>query len=355
MKEMIFWGLYLSSAGVIIYKILKTLNYFNAKFKERNVDALYKQLSVIQIIEDFEEVTEFVIKNNIKTLKGSCFIFILEKDKNVYMKKLEEVLGKEENLSFEILKVDNNINIKEKLKIALELSKEYTLILNGNIEIQGNINEMLEELVLNEFIVNGLTYENEAAGFFEGLKGAFYNWHSLFAYLSLAEIGKEERVNFDFFAGRTKTLVDSKIFDDFKEYEVDEVEMAKLISGKGINIFQSRVVGKNRNKTKDRLDFYDSIGKEVEVILNLLKDTTDIKVYFLTIFPIILPGLTFLCSLLMGKTYMFLVVGSLLIKSIDTYVIRKSMVEKTVGLGEIFREIFVDIFGVIFIFFRKSR
>lgn len=355
MKEIIFWILYLSSTAVIIYKILKALNYFNAKFKKRDIDYLYEELSIVQIIENFDDFIENNIKNNIKNLKNCHFIFILEKNKTGYKGILENIIKSQKELKYEIIEVEKNLTINEKFKEGIKFAKTFVLVLNENIEIQGSISEILEELSVKEFIVNGLTYETNENKAFTGLKEAFFNWHSFFAYLALAEIGKGKRVNPIFFASKTKTFLDYEILEKLKDDKIDGVEFAKLVMDEGIDVFQSRVLGKCSSNIKNRIDFVDYIGNEVEDFLAITKDTTDLRVYFLTIVPIVLPSITFFYSLCIGINYLILISVSLLLKAIDTYMIKKIMIEKTVSIREIFREVFIDIFGIIFIFFRKSR
>ena len=355
MRELIFWILYGISAIAIVYRINKALLYFNGKLKKKNTEILLPELSIIQFIDNFGIGIESNIINNMKKLNKSTFIFVIEKEKIDIINKIEKIMKKEEYSNFVIIEVEGNLNYGRKLERALDEAKQFVIVLDENIEVEGNISEILEELSIKNFVVNGLLYGAKEGKALVGLSTAFYNNHKIFTDLSLAEVEKTQRVNRKFWSFRKETILDNQIFLELTENTVDEFELAKILKEKNVDIFQSRVVGKNSYEVKDFSDFTDNIGEEVEGFYSTVKDTISLSVHVLTIIPLILPSITLIYASFLGMSYVTLVITSLLLKAADTYVIRKLIVEKTLWYGEILREFIIDIFGIIIVFFRKSR
>lgn len=355
MRELIFWILYGISVIAIVYRINKALLYFNGKLKKKNVENLLSELSIIQFIDNFGIGIESNIKNNMKKLNKSNFIFVIEKERRDIINKIEKVMKKGEFINFVIVEVEENQNYGQKLETALEEAKEYVIVLDENIELEGNISEILEELSIKNFVVNGLLYGAKEGKALTGLNTAFYNSHRIFTDLSLAEVEKTQRVNKKFWCFRKESILDKEIFLKLTENPIDEFELAQILKEKNTDIFQSRVVGKNSYEVKNFNDFIESIGEEVEGFYSIVKDTVSLSVHVLTIIPLVLPSITLIYASFLGRNYVILVITSLLLKAIDTYVIRKLIVEKPLWYGEILREFIIDIFGVIIVFFRKSR
>lgn len=355
MRELIFWILYGISAIAIVYRINKALLYFNGKLKKKNTEILLPELSIIQFIDNFGIGIESNIINNMKKLSKSTFIFVIEKEKIDIINKIEKIMKKEEYSNFVIIEVEGNLNYGRKLERALDEAKQFVIVLDENIEVEGNISEILEELSIKNFVVNGLLYGAKEGKALVGLSTAFYNNHKIFTDLSLAEVEKTQRVNRKFWSFRKETILDNQIFLELTENTIDEFELAKILKEKNVDIFQSRVVGKNSYEVKDFSDFTDNIGEEVEGFYSTVKDTISLSVHVLTIIPLILPSITLIYASFLGMSYVTLVITSLLLKAADTYVIRKLIVEKTLWYGEILREFIIDIFGIIIVFFRKSR
>ena len=355
MRELIFWILYGISVIAIVYRINKALLYFNGRLKKKNTEVLLPELSIIQFIEGIGESIELNIINNMKKLSKSSFIFVIEKDKTNIINKIEKIMKKGEYSNFIIVEVEENLNYGRKLETALEEAKQYVIVLDENIELEGNISEILEELSIKSFVVNGLLYGAKEGKALVGLSTAFYNSHRIFTDLSLAEVEKTQRVNKKFWCFRKETILDNHIFLELTENTVDEFELAQILKEKNIDVFQSRVVGKNSYEVMDFSDFTENIGEEVEGFYSTVKDTVSLSVHVLTIIPLVLPSITLIYASFLGMSYVTLVITSLLLKAADTYVIRKLIVEKTLWYGEILREFIIDIFGIIIVFFRKSR
>ena len=355
MRELIFWILYGISAIAIVYRINKALLYFNGRLKKKNTEVLLPELSIIQFIEGIGESIELNIINNMKKLSKSNFIFVIEKDKTNIINKIEKIMKKGEYSNFVIIEVEENLNYGRKLETALEEAKQYVIVLDENIELEGNISEILEELSIKSFVVNGLLYGAKEGKALVGLSTAFYNSHRIFTDLSLAEVEKTQRVNKKFWCFRKETILDNHIFLELTENIVDEFELANILKEKNIDIFQSRVVGKNSYEVIDFSDFTENIGEEVEGFYSTVKDTVSLSVHVLAIIPLVLPSIALIYASFLGMNYVTLVITSLLLKAADTYVIRKLIVEKTLWYGEILREFIIDVFGVIIVFFRKSR
>ena len=355
MRELIFWILYGISVIAIVYRINKALLYFNGRLKKKNTEVLLPELSIIQFIEGIGESVELNIINNMKKLSKSSFIFVIEKDKTNIINKIEKIMKKGEYSNFIIVEVEENLNYGRKLETALEEAKQYVIVLDENIEVEGNISEILEELSIKSFVVNGLLYGAKEGKALVGLSTAFYNSHRIFTDLSLAEVEKTQRVNKKFWCFRKETILDNHIFLELTENTIDEFELANILKEKNIDIFQSRVVGKNSYEVIDFSDFTETMGEEVEGFYSTVKDTVSLSVHVLTIIPLVLPSITLIYASFLGMNYATLVITSLLLKAADTYVIRKLIVEKTLWYGEILREFIIDVFGVIIVFFRKSR
>ena len=355
MRELIFWILYGISVIAIVYRINKALLYFNGRLKKKNTEVLLPELSIIQFIEDIGESIELNIINNMKKLSKSSFIFVIEKDKTNIINKIEKIMKKGEYSNFVIIEVEENLNYGRKLETALEEAKQYVIVLDENIELEGNISEILEELSIKSFVVNGLLYGAKEGKALVGLSTAFYNSNRIFTDLSLAEVEKTQRVNKKFWCFRKETILDNHIFLELTENTVDEFELAQILKEKNIDVFQSRVVGKNSYEVTDFSDFTENIGEEVEGFYSTVKDTVSLSVHVLAIIPLVLPSITLIYASFLGMNYVTLVITSLLLKAADTYVIRKLIVEKTLWYGEILREFIIDVFGVIIVFFRKSR
>ena len=158
-----------------------------------------------------------------------------------------------------------------------------------------------------------------------------------------------------FWCFRKEEFLKTSIISGLAHIYVDEFEMAKIAKSNDIEIFQSRVVGKNSYEVKNFNEFMENIGEEVEGVYSTIKDTLSLSAHILTLIPLALPSITLIYAGFMGISYLTLVITSLLLKAADTYVIRKLMVEKTLWYGEIIREFVVDSIGVILLFFRKSR
>ena len=355
MRELIFWILYGISVIAIVYRINKALLYFNGRLKKKNTEVLLPELSIIQFVEGIGESVELNIINNMKKLSKSSFIFVIEKDKTNIINKIEKIMKKGECSNFIVVEVEENLNYGRKLETALEEAKQYVIVLDENIELEGNISEILEELSIKSFVVNGLLYGAKEGKALVGLSTAFYNSHRIFTDLSLAEVEKTQRVNKKFWCFRKETILDNHIFLELTENTIDEFELANILKEKNIDIFQSRVVGKNSYEVTDFSDFTENIGEEVEGFYSTVKDTVSLSVHVLTIIPLVLPSITLIYASFLGMNYATLVITSLLLKAADTYVIRKLIVEKTLWYGEILREFIIDVFGVIIVFFRKSR
>lgn len=355
MTIVLFWVLYFVSVVGIVLRINKSLNYWNVKFKKRNIEELLAEVSVIQILEKSSAEFEDILENNIKKFKESHFLFLVEKNREDIKSSIEKVTKKNEKLNYEIVEVEPDENRFVKLEKGLNKAKKFTIILDGNIEIEGNIDEIIEELVANDFIVNGLVYNAKENKMLAGFNGTFLNWHKLFSDLSLADSGKIAGINSEFYAARTKSLIEYGVFEKLKNKDYEDRELVKIALDNNMKILQSRVVGRIHNETNSFSKFVDSIGKEVEVMLDFLRDEINFTSYIIVAVPIIFPALTFLLSINLGLNYLLLVIVSLLIKSIDSYFMRRLMTEKSVGLAEIFREFLIDIFGIVFILFRKSR
>lgn len=355
MRELIFWILYGISVIAIVYRINKALLYFNGRLKKKNTEVLLPELSIIQFIEGIGESIELNIINNMKKLSKSSFIFVIEKDKTNIINKIEKIMKKGEYSNFVIIEVEENLNYGRKLETALEEAKQYVIVLDENVELEGNISEILEELSIKSFVVNGLLYGAKEGKALVGLSTAFYNSHRIFTDLSLAEVEKTQRVNKKFWCFRKETILDNHIFLELTENTIDEFELANILKEKNIDIFQSRVVGKNSYEVTDFSDFTENIGEEVEGFYSTVKDTVSLSVHVLAIIPLVLPSITLIYAGFLGMNYVTLVITSLLLKAADTYVIRKLIVEKTLWYGEILREFIIDVFGIIIVFFRKSR
>ena len=343
MKELIFWLIYLVTVATISYKILKSISYFNADFRKSNVKNLYEKLSVIQVLDEvFIDINE----NNRKKMEKANFIYVIEKNRKDLKNEIEKIYKG----NYEIIEVDQDSTYFERLNRALEVSREYFLVIKDSLELKGNIDEIVRELSTENFAVNGLIYDNSRG--YGKIAKSFFNWHSLFSYLSLGELGFGESLNLYFFGGKSKFFVDNRILSSSNQNSSDLTE--KLILN-GLDVFQTRTIAENKSKVKNRIEFFDIIGEEVERILSVAKDSTSFRVYILTLFPFIMPSIIFCYSLFLGINYTILVTGTLFIKAIDTFVIRKSMEESQKGLGEIFIEVVFDIFGILFLFIRKSR
>lgn len=355
MRELIFWILYGLSAVSIVYRLNKALLYFNGRLKKKNTENLLSELSVIQFINGMENDIEANIKNNMKKLNKSNFIFAVESSRVDLINKLEKLMKKEEFANFFIVEIEENLNFGQKLERSLCEANKYVIVLDENIEIDGNVSEILEELYLKNFIVNGLIYGAKEGKALVGLDTAFYNSHRIFIDLSLAEVEKMQRLNRKFWSFRKEEFLKTTIISELTDACIDEFEMARIAKNNGIEIFQSRVIGKNNYEVKNLNEFMENIGEEVEGIYSTIKDTLSLSAHILTLTPLVLPSITLIYAGFMGISYLTLVITSLLLKAADTYVIRKLMVEKTLWYGEIVREFVVDSIGVILLFFRKSR
>ena len=353
MKEFIFWALYIISVVIIIYRINKALIYFNAKFKRGNTDYLLSEVSVIQIITENRKDLRKNLENNIRKMAASNFLFVVTKDNNEIKEEMRIII--EENNNCRLIEIDENLSFGEKLGVALEKSKNYVLILDEYIELEGDISEIIGELSMNKFIVNGLIYSAKEGNILVGLNSAFHNSHRIFTDLSLAEKGMLNRLNRKFFAAKKDIFLESRIIEYFKEEYINEVEIVKEASEKGITVFQSRVIGRDNYEASDSTKFSDSIGDELDGFRNIRRESLSPLVYILTVIPVFLPSLTLFYSANLGGGYIALVVVSLFLKAIDTYFIRKGMVDRTLWYGEVFREFFIDVFGIIFVFYKKSR
>lgn len=343
MKELIFWLIYLITVAITSYKILKSISYFNADYRKTSVKNLYEKLSVIQLVEGFSlEINE----KNREVFGKANFIYVIDKNRGALKNKIEK--SSKEN--YEIVEVDEDSTYFERINKALEISREYFIVLKDTLEVKNNPDEIIRELSTENFAVNGLIYDNSSG--YGKISKSFFNWHSLFSYLSLGELGLGESLNLYFFGGKAQFFIENKILSSSNQNSSDVTE--KLILN-GLDVFQSRVIAENNGKIDNRIAFFDNIGEEIERILAVAKESTSIRVYFITLFPFVLSSLVFIYSLFLNLNFTILVLGTFFIKAIDTYVIRKSMEQRQRGLSEIFVEVFMDVIGVFLLFIRKSR
>lgn len=354
MKELIFWVLYILTVIVVVYRFSKAFLYFNAKFKKKNTENLLPSVSVIVFLDEYNDKIESNIKQNLKKMNKSNFIFVLDVDRKDIVKQVEQLMKKMEFFNFELIEIKFNISYNKKLESALENAKDYIIVLDPYIEIESNISEILEELSFHNYIVNGLIHGVGRENNFEKIYSSFYNEHSFFGSLAIAEVVGAKRINSMFWCFKKESLDKKGILEKLNSEELEEFDLAEIVLSEQIGIFQSRVIGKCNMKLCNFSEFSDKIGREVEGYMNIIKNIMSIKVHSLVVLPIILASLTIIYSFFLGFSYVLLVLVSLLLKIIDSCIIRKFLIDKNAGYFEIFWEFISNILGIVLIFFRKS-
>lgn len=346
MKETLFWILYIGTLLMVAYKISKALSYYHADYKKKDTKKLYKELSVIQIIEDYNHEIQ---EKNRNTLKGVQYIYVVDKSNKGIIEEIQEKNYED----YILIEVDEGLSALGKIQKGIESARDYFIVLDEYVEFLDKPDEILQEIESGDFVANGLLYEKEKSSFYGQIKNSYSNWHSLFAYLALGEIGLGESINFAYFAGKKKEFLENNLLNSL-EVE-DEHSLTNRLILYGYSIFQSRAKAINRRVIGDRIEFMDRFGFEIERLLLLSREATSMRVYYVTLFLMVLPSILLLYSTFVGFNYFILVLVSLLVKATDNFLIRKMSFGEKNFISNVVGEMFNDIFGILLILYRKSR